>query len=79
MTQLQFTPIFTPKNRIYIILLPLIIIITAPPRVERSLNLFYSSSRSIYIYIYMYSRDELVVYLFFSPYIYIYIYIYMHI
>ena len=26
--------------------------ITAPLRVERSLNLFYSSSRSIYIYIY---------------------------
>ena len=30
------------------------VIITAPPRVERSLNLFYSSSRSIYIYIYIY-------------------------
>ena len=38
----------------FLILLPLIIIITAPPRVERSLNLFYSSSRSFYIYIYIY-------------------------
>ena len=42
-------------------LLPLIIIITAPPRVERSLNLFYSSSISFYKYIYIH--------------IYIYIYI----
>ena len=39
----------------------LLFIITAPPRVERSLNLFYSSSRSICVYIYIY--------------IYIYIYV----
>ena len=36
------------------VLLPLFIIYTAPLRVERSINLFCSSSRSIYIYIYIY-------------------------
>ena len=35
------------------ILLPLIIIVIAPLRVERSLNLFYPSSRNLYIYIYI--------------------------
>ena len=36
------------------ILLPLIIIVIAPVRVERSVNLFYSSSRNLYIYIFFY-------------------------
>ena len=41
------------------ILLPLIIIITAPLRVERSLNLFYSSPRSIYIYTLVYKKVDI--------------------
>ena len=52
------------KFQFIVLLLPLIIIITAPLRVERSLNLFYSSPRSLYIYIYMYMSKFRYIYIY---------------